>query len=567
MLSIRIKLEFSNTQLMDPFLLVICVLFLSLLGTSLGVITGLTPGIHVNLVAASFLALQPQLVMLVSLLCGWTQPTYEDILLLISCIIVANAVSHTFLDYIPSVFLGAPDTDTALSVLPGHRMLLQGKGYEAVLLSAFGSLVALFFFLCLMFPARLIMGNPFHAYQKLSWSIPFILVTVVSLLIVSEQTRLERGRPVLYCSANGILQDERHYRRMQKLLGNEVEGPLSNFLWKAVVAEGTIWNINSRFAVLQTRKRRIKVKFESPLDLEEGKRVYIAGILEPSPSVGRALRTKIWALGVFLVSGLLGYVVLSTSLFAANWYPFPSLIPDKNSVGLFPLFTGLFGLSTLLLSLARSTGIPDQDVEINEGDLYRGRFSPAMKGAVAGCFAGWFPGVSNATATVIAKMLDDRERKDESEKEFIVAVSAVNTSSCFFTLLALFVLLRARSGVMNAIMTELGETLVTWEEIHFLPLGMAILLLSGVLAACTGFFLTKKLGRKFAQACSNIDYRRLVLFIMVLLLAMVFFLSGLLGIIVAFLATSLGLIPPLVGVKRVHLMGCLILPLIILFAG
>ncbi len=567
MFSIRVKLESLDTKLMEPVLLVLCVVLLSMVGTALGVITGLTPGIHVNLVATSFVALHAQLTTLVTFLVGWAEPTYADILLLICCVIIANAVSHTFLDYIPSVFLGAPDADTALSVLPGHRMLLKGRGYEAVLLSAFGSLVALFFFLCLMFPARYLMGSPLHVYEKLSWSIPLILVTVVALLIVSERTRMERCKPMLRCTSGGILRDEREFQQMRELVGAGTGTPSSHHFWKAVVVEGTILRRKSRFALLSNGNGSVRLEFESPCRLKEGDKAYVAGIVEPSPSYRQALLTKIWALGVFLVSGLLGYIVLSTGLFGTNWFPFPSLVIDKSSVGLFPLFTGLFGLSTLILSLARNTGIPEQCVEISEGELFRGRFSSGLKGAVAGCVAGWFPGISNATATVIAKMLDDRDKKDDSERDFIVAVSAVNTSSCFFTLLALFVLLRARSGVMNAMISELGDALVPWTEIELVPLAMATLLLSGVIAACVGFILTKKIGRRFALACSDLDYRKLVYTIMILLVGMVFLLSGILGLVIAFLATCLGMIPPLVGVKRVHLMGCLIFPLIILFVG
>ncbi len=567
MFSIKVKLKSLDTELVEPVLLVLCVVFLSIVGTALGVITGLTPGIHVNLVAASFVALHAQLTALVSFLVGWAGPTSSDVLLLICCIIIANAVSHTFLDYIPSVFLGAPDADTALSVLPGHRMLLKGRGYEAVLLSAFGSLVALFFFLCLLFPARFLMGSPLHVYEKLSWSIPFILVTVVTMLIVSERTRMERCRPVLRCTSGGILDNEREFQRMQDLVGGETEFPLSDQLWKAVVAKGTILRRKSQSVLLSTENGLVRVEFEFPCRLAEGDKAYIAAVVEPSPSYRQALVTKIWALGVFLASGLLGYVVLSSGLFGINWFPFPSLVIDKSSVGLFPLFTGLFGFSTLILSLARNTGVPEQCVEINEGELFRGHFSSGLKGALAGCFAGWFPGISNATATVIAKMLDDREKKGDSERDFIVAVSAVNTSSCFFTLLALFVLLRARSGVMNAMIGALGDALVPWTEIELVPLAMTTLLLSGVIAACIGFILTKKIGRRFALACSDLDYRKLVYSIILLLIAMVFLLSGLLRLVIALLATCLGMIPPLVGVKRVHLMGCLILPLIILFVG
>jgi len=41
--------------------------------------------------------------------------------------------------YHPSIFLGAPEADTALAVLPGHALLMEGRGEEAVRLSAIGS--------------------------------------------------------------------------------------------------------------------------------------------------------------------------------------------------------------------------------------------------------------------------------------------------------------------------------------------------------------------------------------------------------------------------------------------
>ena len=53
------------------------------------------------------------------------------------------AITHTFTDFLPSIFLGAPDEDTALSTLPGHRFLLKGKGYGAVRLTLIGSFFGL----------------------------------------------------------------------------------------------------------------------------------------------------------------------------------------------------------------------------------------------------------------------------------------------------------------------------------------------------------------------------------------------------------------------------------------
>ena len=81
-------------------------------GVMLGSLTGLIPGFHVNNVALILLALSPALLDLGIPLAS------------VAAIIVSTGTVHTFLNYIPSALIGAPDGDTALSLLPGHRMLL-----------------------------------------------------------------------------------------------------------------------------------------------------------------------------------------------------------------------------------------------------------------------------------------------------------------------------------------------------------------------------------------------------------------------------------------------------------
>lgn len=98
-------------------------------GILFGVCTGLFPGIHINLVAAMLLA---------SL--GYFSGI-ESIVLVV--FIVAMAITHTFIDFIPSVFLGAPDDENFLAVLPGHELLRKGRGHEAVVLTLYGGLIAL----------------------------------------------------------------------------------------------------------------------------------------------------------------------------------------------------------------------------------------------------------------------------------------------------------------------------------------------------------------------------------------------------------------------------------------
>ena len=101
-----------------------------LIGCFFGIITGLIPGVHINLLSLMLVSISGYLL-------GFTSP------IVLGAFIIAMSITHTFLDSIPSIFLGAPDADQALNVLPGHKLLLQGKGYEAVKLTVIGSLLCL----------------------------------------------------------------------------------------------------------------------------------------------------------------------------------------------------------------------------------------------------------------------------------------------------------------------------------------------------------------------------------------------------------------------------------------
>jgi len=101
--------------------------------------------------------------------------------------IVAMAITHTFLDFIPSIFLGCPDTDTELSLLPGHKLVQKGKGYEAILLTAYGSLAAIFLLIIIAFPSLFIVEKTFPYLKEI---IPFILILISILLISTEENKL-----------------------------------------------------------------------------------------------------------------------------------------------------------------------------------------------------------------------------------------------------------------------------------------------------------------------------------------------------------------------------------------
>ena len=98
------------------------------LGMAVGVITGLLPGLHPNTLIPFFLALP------------FTLDPVSAVVMLVSA-----GVTNTFVNFIPSILIGAPEADSVMSVLPGHRLLLEGRGYEAIKLSVIGGLGATLF--------------------------------------------------------------------------------------------------------------------------------------------------------------------------------------------------------------------------------------------------------------------------------------------------------------------------------------------------------------------------------------------------------------------------------------
>ena len=142
-----------------------------LLGVAAGTFTGLTPGIHINLVSALLVGFSGYLLGITS---GVSLAVF----------IIAMGITHTFLDAIPSIFLGAPDEDMVMGVLPGHKLLLEGKGYEAVKLTVIGSLLSLIgtlFLVIIMLPFVPSMYNFLQPY------LGYLMIIVVVYMILKEK--------------------------------------------------------------------------------------------------------------------------------------------------------------------------------------------------------------------------------------------------------------------------------------------------------------------------------------------------------------------------------------------
>ena len=159
------------------------------LGCLMGVITGLTPGLHINLVALVLFSISPVLL-------GYTN------VIAVASFIIAMSITHTFTDFISATYLGAPSDDTAMVVMPAHRLLLEGKGHEAIRLATIGSLLCLI--LTIIISPLLIFAVPI-IFSSLKAYVGWILLAVIIFMILREETHDKKFWAFAVVMLSGIL--------------------------------------------------------------------------------------------------------------------------------------------------------------------------------------------------------------------------------------------------------------------------------------------------------------------------------------------------------------------------
>ncbi len=278
------------------------------------------------------------------------------------------------------------------------------------------------------------------------------------------------------------------------------------------------------------------------------------------PRLGRALAKTC---AVFGASGVIGSIVLLSGycwcdLPDAPWLAHRIVSPSSL---LLPMFAGLFGVPGLLLSLG-SRAVPDA----GSLDMRSHRHRPGVRDLLlsfsGGILVGWMPGMTSGSAvTVCAPSLRDSpdSLSIAGSSRFIWLYSAISSSGAVFSLGALFVIMRARSGSMDALqfflrMEGLGGKGADW------GLPMSVLLLSIVLSAILSVLLLERLSARVSRVERVLLSRRVTIASLVFICGLSVALTGIRGGMLMVACTSLGLIPPLIGVRRIQLMGCLLVP-------
>ncbi|UWG47916.1 Tripartite tricarboxylate transporter (TTT) class transporter [Halanaeroarchaeum sp. HSR-CO] len=156
-------------------------------GIALGTVSGLTPGLHVNTVAVIMASLAP------------TIPAPPHLL---GASMLSAGVTHSFLDVVPTLAIGVPDAAMAVSALPGHRLVMGGRGREALRISAVGSASAIATAAVLGIPVTYVMRSVVTTLD--SW-IPAAIGAIALFLVVTEHGYRATVGGALSLGASGLL--------------------------------------------------------------------------------------------------------------------------------------------------------------------------------------------------------------------------------------------------------------------------------------------------------------------------------------------------------------------------
>jgi putative membrane protein len=245
-------------------------------------------------------------------------------------------------------------------------------------------------------------------------------------------------------------------------------------------------------------------------------------------------KKKFSAFIVLALTGILGLCVLNLNL----------------NEPLLPLLSGLFGSSMMILSINQNTQIPKQNTSF-EKLKFKTFLKPIMGALIASPLCGFLPGLGGGQAAVIGNQISKTDGKG-----FLILLGSVNVFVMGLSFVSLYAISRTRTGAAAAISSLLGEM-----NSSVLILILCICFISGVIS----FFLVKFLSPRFLKIIEKINYKKVSIGILAFLSIIILLISGILGFFVFILSTATGIYCISLNVKRTQMMGCLLIPTIILY--
>lgn len=181
-------------------------------GVFLGLLSGFIPGIHSNTVIAVLASL------------GFVSGDFASL-------IIGLFPAHLVAAFIPSIFFGIPEEGAVIAVLPGQRLVLEGKGLVALKSVLVGCVFAALLCVALFQPS---LGIYELVYYSIKEHLKWIILAIVVVLMVRSKNPGLSALILLLSGALGVF-----------ALNSEMADPFLP-LFSGMFAMGAILNYSAR---------------------------------------------------------------------------------------------------------------------------------------------------------------------------------------------------------------------------------------------------------------------------------------------------------------------------------
>ena len=253
-----------------------------------------------------------------------------------------------------------------------------------------------------------------------------------------------------------------------------------------------------------------------------------------------AWKTLLAGLATFLLSGLLGFILLTAS-------PVSHEVAFQN---IMPAFVGLFAVPWCLLNMISAADVPPQRLAKSldlDGDVI---LRSVWSGGLGGGIAAYFPVVTGG----VGGMLAGHACAQREERVFIMGQGV----SKFIYYVGAFMLM----FVPGLNLTRGGGAWMV--KTLYVPAGLSdyyLVLGSIAVAAGVSYLLMEPLTRLTVRFVSKFNYRHVSTVALAVIVLMVLLMTGWIGLFIAAVGTGIGLLPVLFGSRRLNCLGILLLPI------
>ena len=253
-----------------------------------------------------------------------------------------------------------------------------------------------------------------------------------------------------------------------------------------------------------------------------------------------AWKTLLAGLATFLLSGLLGFILLTAS-------PVSHEVAFQN---IMPAFVGLFAVPWCLLNMISAADVPPQRLARSldlDGDVI---LRSVWSGGLGGGIAAYFPIVTGG----VGGMLAGHACAQREERVFIMGQGV----SKFIYYVGAFMLM----FVPGLNLTRGGGAWMV--KTLYVPAGISdYYLVLGSIAVSAGlsYLAMEPLTRLTVRFVSRFNYRHVSTVALAVIVLMVLLMTGWIGLFIAAVGTGIGLLPVLFGSRRLNCLGILLLPI------